>query len=232
MTTVAEDTPATQDTVPSPEQLTDIQEQRLHLRLERFKTPVDYHAELKVTQERLEAIAKEERTGADAERVGLEELEKATKAVIEAHEAVSKKKDQLSSLDEDDSDRPAVQSELDQLTKDATEKEYVWSATKEVCHREYGPIVDNYSEPATELKAQAERDIKSLQDQIEDLQKQLELASIKRKQTEEEHRRLADQTDDSPVGDDDQEDKEEKKEEGGEEEKEEEKVEEQSAPTS
>ena len=75
--------------------------------------------------------------------------------------------------------------------------------------------------------AQAERDIKSLQDQIANLQKQLELASIKRKQTEEEHRRLADQTDDSPAGNDDQEDKEENKEE--EEEKEEEKEEEQSA---
>ncbi|KAF9347969.1 hypothetical protein BGX34_002782 [Mortierella sp. NVP85] len=227
MTTVAEDTPTTQ--------LTDIQEQRLYLRLERFKTPVDYHAELKATQERLEAIAKEKRTGADAERVGLEELEKATKAVIEAHEAVSKKNDQLSSLDEDDSDRPVVQSELDQLTKDATEKEYVWSATKEVCHREYGPIVDNYS-PVTELKVQAERDIKSLQDQIANLQKQLELASIKRKQTEEEHRRLADQTDDSPAGDDDQEGKEGKEEEEEKEEKEAEKEEEkeevQSAPAS
>ncbi|KAG0223606.1 hypothetical protein B0O80DRAFT_500705 [Mortierella sp. GBAus27b] len=189
MSTVVEDTPAAQ-----PKEIEAQQEEHPRSAL----SSVDYQAELKTVQERLEAIEKEERTGADAERVALEELEKATKSVIEAQEAVNEKRQQLNALDESDDDRSRVQAELDQLVKDADEKEHQWSATKEVYYREFAPLDEDPSASITALKAK-------LQEEIASLQKQLELASIRRKQmaadAEEISRRLADQAPSSADGD-------------------------------
>ncbi|KAG0330070.1 hypothetical protein BGZ99_008793 [Dissophora globulifera] len=161
--------------------------------------PADLEKELQSVKERLEAIAKEERTGADAEKVALEELGKATEALIAARKQLSEKQAQLDALDDSDSSRSTVQSELDQLIKEADDKEHQWSATKEVCHREFGPITDNSSAPVTEAKVRAEHDIKLLQDQIANLQKQLDAVSIRRKlmaaDAEEQHRKLAERGD-------------------------------------
>ncbi|KAF9974160.1 hypothetical protein BGZ65_008878 [Modicella reniformis] len=146
---------------------------------------VDYHEELKTVQERL--------------------LEKSTKALIAAREASNAKKAQLESLDESDSNRSKVQSELDELLKVTGEKEYQWSATKEVFHREYAPVGEDYSAPVTEIKAKAEQDIKLLQEQIASLRKQLEDASIKRKRMtiDAKDQRLAEELGQLEVTDDD-----------------------------
>ncbi|KAG0368577.1 hypothetical protein BC939DRAFT_474828 [Gamsiella multidivaricata] len=158
---------------------------------------IDLDAELKSVQERLEAIAKEEREGADAERVALEELEKSTVALVAVRTQLKEKQEQLDSLDQSDNSRSDLQSEVDQLAQEAVQKEHQWSATKEVCSREYGPIVDSHAAPVTEVKAKAQHDIKMLQEQIASLQKQLDAVSIRRKQmaadAEEQHRKLAEQ---------------------------------------
>ncbi|KAF9184490.1 hypothetical protein BGZ51_009396 [Haplosporangium sp. Z 767] len=156
---------------------------------------LDLAAELIFAQERLAVIAKEDRSGADAEKVALEEFAKSTQALIESRRLLNEKQAQLDALDESDTTR--VQAELDQLTKDAKDKEHQWSATKEVYHREFGPITEDSSSPVTQVKAKAEQDIKALQEQIANLQKQLNAVSIKRKQmvadAEEQQRRLAEQ---------------------------------------
>ncbi|KAF9349277.1 hypothetical protein BGX26_012411, partial [Mortierella sp. AD094] len=159
---------------------------------------IDLAEELKFTQERLEVIANEERTGADAEKVALEELQKSTESLISIRKELSEKNTQLSSLDETDSSRTEIQSEVDRLTLEQDEKEHQWSATKEVWRREFGPIEDNSSTaPKAEIKAKTEYDIKMLQDQITNLQKQLDAVSIRRKQmaaeAEEQQKRLAEQ---------------------------------------
>ncbi|KAF9572260.1 hypothetical protein EC968_010126 [Mortierella alpina] len=155
----------------------------------------DLAAELTFVQERLEAIAKEERTGADGEKVALEELGKSTEALISSHQLLSEKQTQLNMLTSDDSTRVDVESEVNQLRNDSVAKEHQWSATKEVYHREFGAITEDItSAPLTEGKAKAAQDIKQLQDQIASLQKQLDAVSIRRKQmaadAEEQHRRL------------------------------------------
>ncbi|KAF9989367.1 hypothetical protein BGZ75_006656 [Mortierella antarctica] len=155
----------------------------------------DLAAELTFVQERLEAIAKEERTGADGEKVALEELGKSTEALISSHQLLSEKQTQLDLLSGDDSTRAEVESEVDQLKNDSVAKEHQWSATKEVYHREFGAITEDVTTaPLTEGKAKAAQDIKLLQDQIASLQKQLDAVSIRRKQmaadAEEQHRRL------------------------------------------
>ncbi|CAO3569214.1 unnamed protein product [Mortierella alpina] len=155
----------------------------------------DLAAELTFVQERLQAIAKEERTGADGEKVALEELGKSTEALIASHQLLSEKQTQLDLLSTDDSARAGVESELDQLKNDTVAKDHQWSATKEVYHREFGAITEDVTAaPLTEGKAMAAQDIKQLQDQIASLQKQLDAVSIRRKQmaadAEEQHRRL------------------------------------------
>ncbi|KAG0199164.1 hypothetical protein BGX28_007524, partial [Mortierella sp. GBA30] len=112
----------------------------------------DLAAELTFVQDRLEAIAKEDRTGADGEKVALEELGKSTEALIAIRNVLGEKQILLESLDETDSNRADVQSEVDQLKKDLSDKEHQWSATKEVYHREFGPITDDTSAPVTEVK--------------------------------------------------------------------------------
>ncbi|KAG0333730.1 hypothetical protein BG004_000720, partial [Podila humilis] len=89
-----------------------------------------------------------------------------------------------------------VQLEIVRLTKQTKDLEHQWSATKEVYYREFGPITDTPA-PVTEVKAKTEHDIKMLQDQIANLQKQLDAVSLRRKQmaadAEEHHRKLAEQ---------------------------------------
>ncbi|KAG0317592.1 hypothetical protein BGZ97_005155 [Linnemannia gamsii] len=152
----------------------------------------DLDAELTFCKDRLEAIEKEERTGADPEKVALEELEKSTRTLISVREQLASKQKQLD--DADNTDRDGVQTEIDALAKESSEKEHQWSATKEVYHREFGAIVEDTSKPVTVVKAKAELDIKKLQDQIVSLQKQLDAVSLKRKEmvadAAEQHRRL------------------------------------------
>ncbi|KAF9997614.1 hypothetical protein BGZ79_008713, partial [Entomortierella chlamydospora] len=140
----------------------------------------------------------EEREGADAEKVALEELQKSTESLISIRKQLSEKNTQLSSLDETDSSRSEIQSEVDRLTLEQDEKEHQWSATKEVWRREFGPIEDNSSAPKTEIKAKTEYDIKVLQDQITNLQKQLDEVSMRRKQmaaeAAEQQKRLTEQS--------------------------------------
>ncbi|GJJ73001.1 hypothetical protein EMPS_05359 [Entomortierella parvispora] len=153
--------------------------------------------ELVFIRERLEAIEKEERSGVDGEKIALEELEKSTLALSSVRQILGSKKAELDALPEsDDSARETVQLEIGVLEEQVITKENQWSATKEVYHREYGPIAEeNNAAPVTEVKAKAEHDIKMLQDQIANLQKQLDAVSIRRKQmaaeAEEQHRRLA-----------------------------------------
>ncbi|KAG0259533.1 hypothetical protein BG011_002581 [Mortierella polycephala] len=158
---------------------------------------LDLTAELTFAQERLAVIEKEDRTGADGEKVALEEFTKSTQALIESRSLLNEKQAQLDALDESDTTRSSVQSELDQLTEDAKHKEHQWSATKEVYHREFGPITEDSSSSVTQVKAKAEHDIKALQEQIANLQKQLNAVSIKRKQmvadAEEQQKRLDEQ---------------------------------------
>ncbi|KAI1320544.1 hypothetical protein EDD11_000506 [Mortierella claussenii] len=163
----------------------------------RAHSTLDLDAELITVQERLAAIKKEERTGADAEKVALEELEKSTQGLITIREQLSNKEKELAVLDESDNSRADVQTAVDRLTKEVGEKEHQWSATKEVWYREFGPITENkHSGIGSEVQAKA-HDIKVLQDQIESLQKQLDAVSIRRKQmaadAEEQHRRLAEE---------------------------------------
>ncbi|KAF9378579.1 hypothetical protein CPB97_009488 [Podila verticillata] len=150
--------------------------------------------ELKFVRERLDTIAKEERSGADPEKIALEELEKSTKALIISRRTLKTRESELTSLDISDSRFQDVQLEIVRLTKETKGIEHQWSATKEVYYREFGPITDN-AEPVTEVKAKAEHDIKMLQDQIANLQKQLDAVSLRRKQmaadAEEHHRKLA-----------------------------------------
>ncbi|KAG0354871.1 hypothetical protein BG005_006155 [Podila minutissima] len=152
--------------------------------------------ELKFVRERLDTIAKEERSGADPEKIALEELEKSTKALIISRRALKTKESELTTLDISDTRFQDVQLEIVRLTKETRGIEHQWSATKEVYYREFGPITDN-AEPVTEVKAKAEHDIKMLQDQIANLQKQLDAVSLRRKQmaadAEEHHRKLAEQ---------------------------------------
>ncbi|KAK3833870.1 MAG: hypothetical protein JOS17DRAFT_60780 [Linnemannia elongata] len=135
----------------------------------------DLDAELTFCKDRLEAIEKEERTGADPEKVALEELEKSTRTLISVREQLAAKQEQLDDA-ADSNDRDGVQVEIDALAKESSEKEHQWSATKEVYH------------------PKAELDIKKLQDQIASLQKQLDAVSLKRKEmvadAAEQHRRL------------------------------------------
>ncbi|KAH7045494.1 hypothetical protein BKA57DRAFT_466994 [Linnemannia elongata] len=153
----------------------------------------DLDAELTFCKDRLEAIEKEERTGADPEKIALEELEKSTRTLISVREQLAAKQEQLDNTD-DRTDRDGVQVDIDALAKESSEKEHQWSATKEVYHREFGAIVDDTSKPVTVVKAKAELDIKKLQDQIASLQKQLDAVSLKRKEmvadAAEQHRRL------------------------------------------
>ncbi|KAG0298330.1 hypothetical protein BGZ96_000690 [Linnemannia gamsii] len=152
----------------------------------------DLDAELTFCKDRLETIEKEERTGADPEKVALEELEKSTRTLISVREQLASKQEQLD--DTDNTDRDGVQAEIDTLAKESSEKEHQWSATKEVYHREFGAIVEDTSKPVTVVKAKAELDIKMLQDQIASLQKQLDAVSLKRKEmvadAAEQHRKL------------------------------------------
>ncbi|KAI8598409.1 hypothetical protein EDD21DRAFT_382551 [Dissophora ornata] len=135
-------------------------------------------------------------------------LEKTTEALISIRKQLSEKETQLDSLEESDSTRSEVQADVDRLTKEADEMEHQWSATKEVCHREYGAIAEDVAAPVTEAKAKAEHDIKLLQDQIANLQRQLDAVSVRRKQmaadAEEQQQRLAEQG--PPIDDDDEED--------------------------
>ncbi|KAG0035297.1 hypothetical protein BGZ82_005336 [Podila clonocystis] len=153
--------------------------------------------ELKFVRERLDTIAKEERSGADPEKIALEELEKSTKALIISRRTLKTKASELTTLDISDTRFQDVQLEIVRLTKETRGIEHQWSATKEVYYREFGPITDN-AEPVTEVKAKAEHDIKMLQDQIANLQKQLDAVSLRRKQmaadAEEHHRKLAEQS--------------------------------------
>ncbi|KAF9550348.1 hypothetical protein EC957_000650 [Mortierella hygrophila] len=153
----------------------------------------DLDAELTFCKDRLEAIEKEERTGADPEKVALEELEKSTRTLISVREQLAAKQEQLDDA-ADSTDRDGVQVEIDALAKESSEKEHQWSATKEVYHREFGAIVEDTSKPVTVVKAKAELDIKKLQTQIASLQKQLDAVSLKRKEmvadAAEQHRRL------------------------------------------
>ncbi|KAF9136699.1 hypothetical protein BGX30_010940 [Mortierella sp. GBA39] len=153
----------------------------------------DLDAELTFCKDRLEAIEKEERTGADPEKVALEELEKSTRTLISVREQLAAKQEQLDDA-ADSTDRDGVQVEIDALAKESSEKEHQWSATKEVYHREFGAIVEDTSKPVTVVKAKAELDIKKLQNQIASLQKQLDAVSLKRKEmvadAAEQHRRL------------------------------------------
>ncbi|KAG9067349.1 hypothetical protein KI688_012132 [Linnemannia hyalina] len=153
----------------------------------------DLDAELTFCKDRLEAIEKEERTGADPEKVALEELEKSTRTLISVREQLAAKQEQLDDA-ADSADRDGVQVEIDALAKESSEKEHQWSATKEVYHREFGAIVEDTSKPVTVAKAKAELDIKKLQNQIASLQKQLDAVSLKRKEmvadAAEQHRRL------------------------------------------
>ena len=48
--------------------------------------------------------------------------------------------------------RSEVQADVDRLTKEADDMEHQWSATKEVCHREFGPIAEDVAAPVTEAK--------------------------------------------------------------------------------
>ncbi|KAF9136174.1 hypothetical protein BGW39_005556 [Mortierella sp. 14UC] len=153
----------------------------------------DLDAELTFCKERLEAIETEERTGADPEKVALEELEKSTRGLISVREQLNAKQEQLNNADST-TDRDTVQADINALTKESNEKEHQWSATKEVYHREFGAIVEDTSKPVTVVKAKAELDIKVLQDQIASLQKQLDAVSLRRKEmvadAAEQHRRL------------------------------------------
>ncbi|KAF9154314.1 hypothetical protein BG015_001290 [Linnemannia schmuckeri] len=153
----------------------------------------DLDAELMFCKDRLEAIEKEERTGADPEKVALEELEKSTRTLISVRERLAAKQEQLEDP-ADSTNRDGVQAEIDTLAKESSKKEHQWSATKEVYHREFGAIVEDASRPVTVVKAKAELDIKMLQDQIASLQKQLDAVSLKRKEmvadAAEQHRRL------------------------------------------
>ncbi|KAF9908215.1 hypothetical protein EC991_010141 [Linnemannia zychae] len=153
----------------------------------------DLDAELTFCKERLEAIETEERTGADPEKIALEELEKSTRGLISVREQLNAKQEQLNNTDST-TDRDTMQAEIDALTKESSEKEHQWSATKEVYHREFGAIVEDTSKPVTVVKAKAELDIKMLQDQIASLQKQLDAVSLRRKEmaadAAEQHRRL------------------------------------------
>ncbi|KAF9311452.1 hypothetical protein BG003_007375 [Podila horticola] len=150
--------------------------------------------ELKFVRERLDTIAKEERSGADPEKIALEELGKSTKVLIISRRTLKTKESELTTLDISDTRFQDVQLEIVRLTKETKAIEHQWSATKEVYYREFGPITDN-AEPVTEVKAKAEHDIKMLQDQIANLQKQLDAVSLRRKQmaadAEEHHRKLA-----------------------------------------
>ncbi|KAG0325828.1 hypothetical protein BG000_001656, partial [Podila horticola] len=129
--------------------------------------------ELKFVRERLDTIAKEERSGADPEKIALEELGKSTKALIISRRTLKTKESELTTLDISDTRFQDVQLEIVRLTKETRAIEHQWSATKEVYYREFGPITDN-AKPVTEVKAKAEHDIKMLQDQIANLQKQLD----------------------------------------------------------
>ncbi|KAG0023639.1 hypothetical protein BGZ81_008048 [Podila clonocystis] len=152
--------------------------------------------ELKFVRERLDTIAKEVRSGADPEKIALEELEKSTKALIISRRNLKTKESELTTLDISDTRFQDVQLEIVRLTNETKGIEHQWSATKEVYYREFGPITDN-AEPVTEVKVKAEHDIKMLQDQIANLQKQLDAVSLRRKQmaadAEEHHRKLAEQ---------------------------------------
>ncbi|KAG0373130.1 hypothetical protein BGX24_012107 [Mortierella sp. AD032] len=152
----------------------------------------DLDAELTFCKERLEAIETEERTGVDPEKIALEELEKSTRALISVREQLNTKQEQLSNADS--TNRDNAQAEIDALEKESSDKEHQWSATKEVYHREFGAIVEDTSKPVTVVKAKAELDIKTLQDQIASLQKQLDAVSLRRKEmvadAAEQHRRL------------------------------------------
>ncbi|KAF9433091.1 hypothetical protein BGZ76_009894 [Entomortierella beljakovae] len=164
------------------------------------QSSIDLEAELKFTRERLETIASEERTGADAEKIALEELQKSTESLIAIHKELDEKQTQSSSLEEGDSNKVDLQSEIDCLSLKINEGEHQWSATKEVWRREYGPIEDNYdANSSNETKANSVYDIKLLQEQITNLQKQLDAVSLRRKQmvleTEEKYKRLTEKDD-------------------------------------
>ncbi|KAG0055603.1 hypothetical protein BGZ83_008037 [Gryganskiella cystojenkinii] len=136
---------------------------------------------------------KEERSGVDGEKIALEELEKSTLGLWTARKLLADKKAEIESSTVADDD---TQVEIAELEKNLVVKEHQWSATKEVYHREYGPIAEeNNAAPVTEIKAKAEHDIKMLQDQIANLQRQLNAVSIRRKEmaaeAEEQHKRLA-----------------------------------------
>ncbi|KAG0220216.1 hypothetical protein BGX33_005576 [Mortierella sp. NVP41] len=157
----------------------------------------DLDAELTVCKERLEAIEKDEgRTGADPEKIALEELEKTTQILISVRKELTTKQEQLDD-EAEGATRDKLKEEIRVLSKESSEKERQWSATKEVYHREFGPIVEDTSKPVTGVKAKAALDIKMLQEQIASLQKQLDAVSLKRKEmaadAEEQHKRLAEQ---------------------------------------
>ncbi|KAG0092550.1 hypothetical protein BGZ92_009447 [Podila epicladia] len=173
------------------------QDETTHAEKENEEDPIFVNdPELKFVRERLDTIAREERSGADPEKIALEELEKSTKALIISRRNLKTKESELTTLDISDTRFQDVQLEIVRLTKETKAIEHQWSATKEVYYREFGPITDN-AEPVTEVKAKAEHDIKMLQDQIANLQKQLDAVSLRRKQmaadAEEHHRKLAEQ---------------------------------------
>ncbi|KAF9107357.1 hypothetical protein BGX29_006565 [Mortierella sp. GBA35] len=121
----------------------------------------------------------------EKERIALLELEKSTEALMNSRKVLSDKQRQLLLLHINDSRRPNLQAEVALLTTESRSMEHQWRTGKEVYHQDYVVAAAAAAAAAAakanaELRAQTEKDIVVLREQIANLQRQLDAVAARR----------------------------------------------------
>ncbi|KAG0259430.1 hypothetical protein BG011_002642 [Mortierella polycephala] len=123
--------------------------------------------------------------GFENERAVLSALERLTDQLITSRKALSEKQRQLIVLHINDSRR--IQAEVQQLLETCRNMEQQWITDREAYYRDYvlaaaAAAADRAAKARAELKAKTEQEIRLLQDQIANLQRQLDAVAARRKQ--------------------------------------------------
>ncbi|KAF9179396.1 hypothetical protein BGZ51_006943 [Haplosporangium sp. Z 767] len=114
-------------------------------------------------------------------------LERLTDQLITSRKVLSEKQRQLILLHINDSGRPNIQAEVQQLMETCRNMEQQWITDRETYYRDYvlaaaAAAADKAAKARAELKAKTMQEIRLLQDQIAALQRQLEAVAARRKQ--------------------------------------------------
>ncbi|KAI8604180.1 hypothetical protein EDD21DRAFT_402236, partial [Dissophora ornata] len=147
---------------------------------------VDLNGELEKIKQRLQILAGDAQTSSVSEKAALLELEQSTEALILSRRMMNERQHQLILLHITDSKRPNLQAELAQLSENRKLMAEQWSTDMDAYYREFvvaaaAAAVEAAAKANAELRAKLEHDIRILNGQIANLQRQMDAVAARRR---------------------------------------------------